>query len=145
MTVQILCTTVWISLHKNTWRGSALCYMWFFLTICLLRMPSTLPLHIMMSYKDILSPLSPLPFGNCKNHNNTSSHSSYWLWNMGQHTYSFPDLLCLLFVLKLPFLRTPRLKVFHYCRNLFRQTFITKLAIAGDITGSHFTDMGSEK
>ena len=76
---------------------SVLCYMWF-LAICPLSTPPTLPFHILMSYKDTLSPLSPSPLGNCKNHNNQSlwkptlSHSSCCLWNTRKHTQGFPDL-----------------------------------------------------
>lgn len=63
-----------MSYMKTQGGGSVQSYMWFS-AICPLSTPPTSPLHILMSYKDTLSPLSPSPLGNCKNHNNQS------LWN----------------------------------------------------------------
>lgn len=45
-----------------------------------------------------------------------------------------------------PFPRPPPLKVFgfHRCRNVFRETFISKLPATGDRIGGHFTGLVRE-
>lgn len=137
--------------RKNRGGGSGLCYMWF-LAICPLSTPPTLLLHILMSYKDTLSPLSPSPLGNCKNHNNQSvwkpTLSSQLLLPLELEATlrAFQTILPFWLCRAAPFPRPPPPKVFsfHHCWNVFRETFISEQPVTRDCTGGHFTGLVRE-
>lgn len=92
-------------------------------------MPPTLPSHILMSYKDTLSPLSPSPLDNCENHNNQLSGNplcSYCFCNMLQNSWGFQNLPSFWLHWAVPFPRHPPPKIFglQNCGNVFKETFI---------------------